>query len=308
MARIIVIDDQPESVKLLRGTLRQAGHEVEVYNDGRAGFAAVKDNPPELVIADAQVRGLGGLDIAVQIRDDLALRDLAVLIVMDVDNTINRIDGLQAADDNLGKPIKKGVLIAKVNALLRRSSLSGGLKGKLELIGGAAAALQMVLFSHDQGALVFDDSTIIYLDNKRIAHVDHPDLAPEEALMKVLKRRSGAFRFEPRVSPPERTLNLKPETAMLEAAKETDEDSRDSAHLPLIDVTARDLIVVPNVAVVRTYIETSGGAAAFSVVEGWDEKNRASCLVFEGQGLRLTLLRSSLQDLPADFRRQLTPG
>ncbi len=305
MARIIVIDDQPTSAKLIHTALRQAGHEVEIYQQGLKGLAAIKEDPPELVIADTQVRDVGGLELALKIREDLAIRDLPILITMDVDNTVNRIDGLRAADDNLGKPIKKGVLIAKVNALLRRSNLSGGLQGKLELIGGAAAALQMVLFSHDAGALVFDDSTIVYIDNKRIAHVDHPEFEPEMALMQVLKRRRGAFRFEPSVPPPERTLNLKPETAMLEAAKETDEDSRVSADLPTINVRANDVIVVPNIAVVRTYIETSGGVSAFSVFEGWDDQNRKKCLVFEGQGLRLALLSSSLEDIPEDFREQL---
>lgn len=284
----------------MQASLVAEGHQVQCFHEGKQGFAAMKESPPDLVLADVALPEMNGLDIAVEVRRDIALRDTPIIVMMSLDNTINRIDGLKAADDYISKPIKQGELIAKVHALLRRSTLTGGLKGKLEMIGGAGPAIQMALFSHTQGALIFDDGTVLYFVNSMIVHVVHPALKAEAAVKQVLTRQSGTFRFEPQALPPEQTMNIKPEALLLELTRQLDEEAH-YATLEPIDIEDPSLTIVPNLVIASTFIETAG-RGSFEVYERFDAHSNKPCLVFSSADVTLVVLRCNKGDIPHDMQ------
>jgi two-component system, cell cycle response regulator len=81
LARILIIEDQSATWQLMTYLLRVAGHTVDVATDGDSGLAAARKLPPDLVLCDIQLPGMGGVEIVTQIRGDHRLHDIRVIAV-----------------------------------------------------------------------------------------------------------------------------------------------------------------------------------------------------------------------------------
>jgi DNA-binding response OmpR family regulator len=118
-ARVLVIDDEPDIRKLLGTLLRRAGHEVAEADNGRTGLRALHALPPDLVLLDVSMPEMDGWQTLERIRD---LSDVPVLMLTARGDELERVRGLQAgADDYVVKPFGRQELLARVQALLRRS-------------------------------------------------------------------------------------------------------------------------------------------------------------------------------------------
>jgi DNA-binding response OmpR family regulator len=118
-ARVLVIDDEPDIRKLLGTLLRRAGHEVAEAENGRTGLRALHAFPPDLVLLDVSMPEMDGWQTLERIRD---LSDVPVLMLTARGDELERVRGLQAgADDYVVKPFGRQELLARVQALLRRS-------------------------------------------------------------------------------------------------------------------------------------------------------------------------------------------
>jgi DNA-binding response OmpR family regulator len=137
MSRILVVEDDPDIAELLRHYLERADHEVEVLTQGHDALPRLRQRLPELVILDRMLPGLDGLEICRQIRSAPALADLPVMMVTARAEESDRIVGLElGADDYITKPFSAKEVVARVNALLRRSTRAGG-AGKEGTAGGS---------------------------------------------------------------------------------------------------------------------------------------------------------------------------
>ncbi|MEM7737433.1 MAG: protoglobin domain-containing protein [Deinococcota bacterium] len=225
MANIAVIEDNKTIAFLIEALLEAQKHRVSIYSDGTSGLHGMCENSPDLLILDVGLPDISGFEVAERMHDDVALADIPILILTALQDVNSRVRGLQVADDYLSKPFNKQELIARVDALLRRSSNSGGLKGRLELIGGAGAAVQVVALVHPKGALIFDDGTVVYFSQGRVIDIIQRDktLSAEEAVTEAFSRHEGGFRFEPGAQLPQAILNLDPMRVLLEAARVNDE-------------------------------------------------------------------------------------
>ena len=117
--RILVVDDDPITRELLRGMLERAGHEVGEAADGRAGLRNLYTASPDLVILDVAMPELDGWATLERSRD---LSDVPVLMLTARETELERVRGLQGgADDYVVKPFGHQELLARVQALLRRS-------------------------------------------------------------------------------------------------------------------------------------------------------------------------------------------
>lgn len=118
-ARILVVDDDAITRDLLRGALERAGHEVREAADGRAGLRELYAAAPDLVILDVQMPELDGWATLERIRD---LSDVPVLMLTARGAELERVRGLHGgADDYVVKPFGRQELVARVQALLRRT-------------------------------------------------------------------------------------------------------------------------------------------------------------------------------------------
>jgi len=121
--RILVVDDEPPLVELVRGYLTREGFEILTAADGPTAVQLVRDQTPDLVVLDVMLPVFDGLEVCRQIR---TFSDAYVLMLTARGEEIDRIVGLTVgADDYLVKPFSPRELVARVKALLRRSRPAG---------------------------------------------------------------------------------------------------------------------------------------------------------------------------------------
>ncbi len=119
---VLVVDDDPPIVELVRGYLEREGYRVSLAEDGLSAVEAVRADPPDVVVLDVMLPGLDGIEACRQIR---TFSDTYVLMLTARSEEIDRIIGLSVgADDYLVKPFSPRELVARVKALLRRPRMS----------------------------------------------------------------------------------------------------------------------------------------------------------------------------------------
>jgi DNA-binding response OmpR family regulator len=122
---ILVIDDEPELVKLLDYNLSKAGYLVLSARDGEAGLAAARKHAPDAIILDVMMPGLDGWEVCKRLRQDPSTSALPLLMLTAKADEGDRVLGLElGADDYVTKPFGVRELLARVKALLRRSEVA----------------------------------------------------------------------------------------------------------------------------------------------------------------------------------------
>jgi two-component system alkaline phosphatase synthesis response regulator PhoP len=120
--RILVVDDDPQIVRLARSYLEQAGFEVLAAGDGERALHVIRADRPDLIVLDLMLPGRNGLDVAQIIRKDALLAQLPIIMLTARVEDADRINGFAlGADDYMTKPFNPLELVARVQAVLRRA-------------------------------------------------------------------------------------------------------------------------------------------------------------------------------------------
>jgi two-component system phosphate regulon response regulator PhoB len=123
MSRILIVEDEAAIAELLSINLRHAGFDVDVAADAEQAQAAIDDVLPHLVILDWMLPGRSGHALARQWRLAPRTRALPIIMLTARAEEADKVSGLDAgADDYLSKPFSVNELLARIRALLRRSS------------------------------------------------------------------------------------------------------------------------------------------------------------------------------------------
>lgn len=118
MARILVVDDEAQIVRVLEGYLNRAGYEVLTAYDGREALRMARQEEPDLILLDLMLPELDGLDVCRILRRDTNIP--IIMLTARVEET-DRIIGLElGADDYVVKPFSPREVVARVRAVLRR--------------------------------------------------------------------------------------------------------------------------------------------------------------------------------------------
>jgi DNA-binding response OmpR family regulator len=117
--KVLVIEDDNDIAQLVMLHLKDAGHEVTVAHDGKAGLQLALSNPYDLIILDLLLPGVDGLEICKRIRAESTYTPILMLTARSAE--LDRVLGLEiGADDYLTKPFSIRELLARVKALFRR--------------------------------------------------------------------------------------------------------------------------------------------------------------------------------------------
>lgn len=121
MAKVLVVDDEPNLLHTLRYGLRQAGYEVATAASGEDALTIAAHEKPDIVVLDVMLPGLDGFEVCRQIRANSAV---PILMLTARTDEVDRVVGLEVgADDYLTKPFSTRELLARVKAMLRRREL-----------------------------------------------------------------------------------------------------------------------------------------------------------------------------------------
>ena len=131
MDRVLIVDDDIELCRLLSERLSSEGFALEAVHDGARGLERVLSDEHALIILDLMLPGIGGLDVLRRVRTH---SPVPVLILTARGEDVDRILGLEiGADDYLPKPFNPRELIARIRAILRRTSRSAASGGPLRI-------------------------------------------------------------------------------------------------------------------------------------------------------------------------------
>jgi two-component system KDP operon response regulator KdpE len=115
--RVLVVDDEPPIVRMVAANLRMRGYEVVTASTGETGLAAAEATPPDVVILDLGLPGIGGLEVLARLR---SWSEVPVIVLTAADDERRMVAVLDAgADDYVTKPFGIGELLARVRVALR---------------------------------------------------------------------------------------------------------------------------------------------------------------------------------------------
>lgn len=122
MSKILIIDDDPSIVELIKVNLEIQGHTIFTANDGLTGIALAQQEIPDLIILDLMMPGTDGFTTCQRIRQIENIKEIPVLMLTALSSTNDKVQGFNSGgDDYLTKPFELPELYVRVKALLRRS-------------------------------------------------------------------------------------------------------------------------------------------------------------------------------------------
>jgi two-component system phosphate regulon response regulator PhoB len=119
--RVVIIEDERDVARLLEFNLQQAGFDVHVAGTGGEGLAAIRAKLPDVVVLDLMLPDTSGYDVCREVRSDIKLSDVGVLMLTAKGEAEDRILGLEVgADDYVVKPFVVREVVLRVTALANR--------------------------------------------------------------------------------------------------------------------------------------------------------------------------------------------
>lgn len=122
MHKILVVDDEPSIVTLIKFNLEKAGYIVITAEDGRQGLDLSLTEKPDLIVLDLMLPGMDGMDVCKTLRQEKV--ETPILMLTAKDEEFDKILGLElGADDYMTKPFSPREVVARVKAILRRTQI-----------------------------------------------------------------------------------------------------------------------------------------------------------------------------------------
>jgi two-component system phosphate regulon response regulator PhoB len=169
--RILLIEDEPDIAEVLQYNLEKEGFEVELAHRGDTGLEALRRQPPDLVLLDLMLPGVGGLELTRMLKREAATARLPIVMLTARGEEVDRIVGLElGADDYISKPFSPREVVLRVKAVLRRRQPEESDSERLE-IGG----IQLDVSGHQL----------------RLRGEEVPLTATEFRLLRLLMERAG---------------------------------------------------------------------------------------------------------------------
>lgn len=235
--KILIVDDNPHVLKLLKISLSKAGYEIYTANNGDQGMEMVNRIHPDLIISDVMMPDTDGIEFCWMVRDTSDVPMVPFIFLTSLTGRDNEIKGFRAgADEYLIKPVDRKLLLEKVETLLRRAkrvkkidsevspAAMKGFEGNLadlslveviQLLNLNKRSGTLEVDSREKGRLVFEDGRLIY--------ADCGELTGEEAVNRLVSFQQGMFKFMPVVQKVTPNISGSTMNILLEACRLMDE-------------------------------------------------------------------------------------
>ena len=123
MAKVLIVDDSPTEVHILKSFLTKDGHDVLVAQDGKAGIEIAEAELPDVILMDVVMPGVNGFQATRKLSRNDSTSKIPVIMVTTKSQETDRIWGMrQGATDYLVKPIKEKALNEKIKEVLTNKS------------------------------------------------------------------------------------------------------------------------------------------------------------------------------------------
>ena len=121
---ILIVDDDPDILDVLRLTIPEEEYEVVEAQDGQQALDKIYERPPDLIILDYIIPKINGQEVCQKLKKDILLRHLPVIMLTGKGDVKDKVKGLDAgADDYIVKPFEPEELLARIRMTLRRSQI-----------------------------------------------------------------------------------------------------------------------------------------------------------------------------------------
>jgi two-component system, OmpR family, alkaline phosphatase synthesis response regulator PhoP len=119
--KILIADDEPDILEILKYNLSNEGYEVVTAKDGDEALDKARRTSPDLIILDVMMPKKTGVEVCELLRTQAAFKETLIIFLTAVNDEGTQIKGLETgADDYISKPISPKVFLSRVNALFRR--------------------------------------------------------------------------------------------------------------------------------------------------------------------------------------------
>ncbi len=234
--KILIVDDNPHVLKLLKISLERAGYEVFTAENGDEGLEFANRLQPDLIISDVMMPQTDGIEFCWMIRENSTIPMVPFIFLTSLDDREMEIRGFRAgADEYLIKPVDRKVLLEKVETLIQRANRvksmdSGGgvaikgFEGNLEdlslveliqLLNLNKRSGRLEIMSNETGRVIFKEGNMIF--------ARYGNAEGEEAINAMVQIKKGSFKFEPTVEEVEPNIQGSTMNILLEACRLMDE-------------------------------------------------------------------------------------
>lgn len=133
--KILIVDDEPDILELIEYNLKKEGYQVFSASNGLEAIQSAKKNSPDLIILDIMMPKLDGIETCRQLRAMPEFKTTFMVFLTARSEEYSEISGFNVgADDYIAKPIKPRALVSRINAILRRNTMTETeVENKLEI-------------------------------------------------------------------------------------------------------------------------------------------------------------------------------
>jgi CheY-like chemotaxis protein len=247
--QLLLVDPDPQSLRVLEVSLKKAGFSVTTASDGADALAKLELSAPDLILSDTRLPRLDGYELVRRLKDRPEYAVIPIVFLTGQKSIEDKIRGLElGVEDYLTKPILVRELIARVNLLLarrthdsmatsipisRRTRFSGSLEDM-----GVVDLLQTFEVSRKSGiARIWDGrrEALIYFRDGKVVDAELGRLRGEEAVYRSLITSSGEFEVELCAIPNEDIIPTSTQGLLMEGMRRLDEWGRVLEQLPPLE-------------------------------------------------------------------------
>lgn len=157
--RVLIVDDHPANLEVLKGLLDVSGYDTQVAHSGEAALASARESPPDLVLMDIQMPGMGGFEACRAFREDAALAAIPVVFLSALATPEEKVRAFQTGGtDYITKPFQAPEVMARVAHHLRAARLEALLtRRNAELLDAASHIQELDLVRSNITAMLVHD-------------------------------------------------------------------------------------------------------------------------------------------------------